>query len=163
MKNLLILVFLMLVFSSSKGQKDKANDKIVYSFVEEWLSSSGSEECALKFLNIHKSYLDTDEAKNFFFEWFASFCQVIKGEIEKSNGEYQIIKHKHNTNNEAIKKFNLSTNDYSGVYYLIINGEVVTSLIVKNSRIISYCVIMVHPNKSRFNRPWLINEALKQE
>jgi hypothetical protein len=157
-RNLILLCYLFFVIPAL-GQQVQTDEHLVDSFVKEWIESSGSEDCALKYLDIHTSYVQDEEKKKLFFETFSLFGKTFKEEINKNDGKYQLIAHKTNNENDLIKKFNLKTVDYSGVYYLIVNGKIITSIIIKEGRIVSYCVIFVHPDKGRFEKPWYINEA----
>jgi hypothetical protein len=157
MRNLILLFCLFFVFSSSM-KKAQTDEQIVNAFVKEWIDTSGSEACALKYLNIHESYLQEGEKKKFLFEWFSSIGKVYKEEILKNNGKYQIIAHENNKENDLIKKFNLKTDDYSGVYYFIIGGKVIAPIIVKEGRIISFSTVWIHVNVNQFNKPWFINQ-----
>ena len=158
MRNLLFFCFLFCAIAGS-GQGNQDNERIVNLFVQEWLSSAGSEDCALKYLEIHASYLQDSEKKRFFFEWFSLFSKTIHEEIIKNNGKYQIIPHQNNQENKIIKEFNLITDDYAEVFYLVANNKVVTSIILKDGKIISYCPML--NQGSKINRAWFINKPIK--
>lgn len=118
------------------GQNHQDEEKLVKLFVKEWLASNGSKECADKFLDIHDSYLNNKDKRDFLFSWFSLFCKNINEEINRNKGLYQIVSHQ--DNNITIKEFNLKLVDYSGVYYLQSGNKILTNLIVKNKKIISF-------------------------
>jgi hypothetical protein len=157
MRNLLLLFSLFFVFPSL-GQNHQSDEQIVNSFVKEWIGTSGSEVCALKYMNIHESQLQDEEKKRLFFLTFSFIGNLLKDEIMKSDEKFQIISHENNKGNDMIKKFNLKTDDYSGVYYLIIDGKVITPIIVKEGRIVSYSQVWIHVDINKFNKPWFINQ-----
>jgi hypothetical protein len=157
MKNLLFLISLLFLFSSA-GQKAQTDEQLIRAFVTEWIDTSGSEGCALKYLNIHESYLQ-GENKKFLFEWFSLIGKFYKEEIHKNSGKYQILAHEANPENDSIKRFNLKTDSYSGVYYLIVGGKIVAPIIVKEGKIISFSTVWIHVNVNEFNKPWFINRA----
>ena len=134
-------------------------NNLLNSFVKDWIVSSGSEDCAIKYLEIHKSQIHDKEKKKIFFEWFSYLSKFLNEEIAKNNGSFQIISHQNNQENKMIKEFNLITENYDGVFYVITGNKVVTSVIVKNDKIISFCPILNQGNK--INRPWFINEPIK--
>lgn len=158
MRNLSLFFCLFYVITAS-GQGSQTDEQLVNSFVKKWMESAGSEDCALKYLEIHDSYLQDSEKKKFFFEWFSSFSKTINEEIIKNNGKFQIIPHKIDDENKMIKEFNLVLDDYTGVFYLIINSKVVTDIIVKNGKIISYCPMLNQGDKK--NRAWFVNKPIK--
>lgn len=157
MKNMFLIICFVVTFSASE-QKEQTDQQLVNSFVKDWIKSDGSKECALKYLEIHKSYLQDEKKKKFLFDVFSTFAKTYKEAIDKNGGKYQILAHKGNEENESIKKFNLKTDDYSGVYYLVYGDKVLNSIIVKDGRIISFSVAFVHRNMGRFNIPWFINQ-----
>jgi len=158
MRNL-IFSFCLCVVVTGSAQTKQTDVQFVNSFVKEWIESIGSEDCALKYLEIHNSYLQNIEKKKFFFEWFSLFSRTINQEIIKNNGNYQIIPHVNPDKNAMIKEFNLIADDYSGVFYLIIGDKVVTDIIVKDSKIISYCPVLNQGKK--INKAWFVNRPLE--
>ena len=149
----LILIF---IFFSISAQNDQNNERVANSFIKEWIESNGSKECAAKYLAIDKTYIQDSKKNKFLFEWFSIFGKSIKDEINKGSGNYKIIAHEKNAKMDLIKEFNLETDDYSGVYYLVVGGKVINSIVVKNGKIISYCPLM--NQGSKINKPWFINE-----
>lgn len=131
-------------------------------FVKEFLDSSGSKDCAMKYLNIDSSYFKDEEQKKFFFEWFAAYSLEMKKETMKNNGNYKIISHMDESENNMIKKYNLETDDYSGVFYLITGDKIATSIIIKNRKIISYCPLL-NLGRADLSVPWFINEPFVQK
>lgn len=152
----LLLIFSLLFVSTGSNPNERTDQRLANSFVKDWLDSNGSKECALKYLEIDNFYLKSKEKKEFVLEWFSEFGRFLKGEIDKNEGKYQILAHKGNEENESIKKFDLKTDDYSGVYYLVSGNEVLNSIIIKNGKIISYCPVM--KQGSSINQPWFINQ-----
>lgn len=155
MRNLIPIFCLLFVITASCKQV-QTDEQLVNSFVKEWISSAGSKACALKYLNIHESQLQDKAKKKFFFEWFSYISKCLNEEIVKNNGRFLIIPHQNNQENKMIKEFNLITDDYGGVFYVVTDSVVVTSIIVKNGKVISFCPILNQGNK--INRPWFINE-----
>lgn len=158
MRNLIPIFFFLFVITESCKQV-QTDEQLVNSFVKEWISSAGSKACALKYLNIHKSQVQDNEKKKIFFEWFSYVSKFLNEEIAKNNGGFLIIPHQNNEENKMIKEFNLITDDYTGVFYVITDSKVVTSIIVKNGKIISFCTILNQGTK--INRPWFINVPSK--
>lgn len=157
MRNL-ILSFYLLFVTLASGQQVQTDEQLVDSFVKEWINTSGSEECALKYMNIHESQLQNEEKRKLFFQTFSFIGTLLKEEIIKNDVKYQIVAHAKNMDNDYVKKFNLIAEDYSGVFYLVLNNKVILPIIVKEDRIISYSHVWIHVNINKFNKPWYINQ-----
>jgi len=157
MRNLILFFSLLFVITASCKQV-QTDEQFVNSFVNDWISSAGSKACALKYLNIHESQLQDEAKKKFFFEWFSYISKCLNEEIVKNNGRFLLIPHQNNQENKMIKEFNLITDDYGGVFYVVTDSVVVTSIIVKNGKVISFCPIL--NQGSRINRPWFINQPV---
>lgn len=61
-----------------------------------------------------------------------------------------------------IKAYNLETDDYSKVFYLIIGNKIATAIIIKNKKIISYCPHL-RLGRAEINIPWFISEPFVQK
>lgn len=153
MKNLFLFCFVLLTIETY-AQNRQGEEQFVNTFVKEWLASNGSKECAIKFLDIDNRYLNDNEQKDLLFSWFSLFGKNINEEINRNKGIYQVIPH--SCDNSIIEKFNLKIADYSGVYYLVSRDKILTSIVVKNNKIISFCPMLNQGTKT--NKAWLINE-----
>lgn len=151
-------VFICIFISSAVYcQASETEEKLVEDFISNVVSTSDFKTCVSDFLKVHDSYFSNGKIKPFFLDCLFSYIKEIKGEIEDNKGEYKILCHEDNLSNNIVIDFNLKVNDYSGVYYLVLNNKIITNFIVKDSKIVSLCTSLSDVQGHR--KPWLLDKA----
>ncbi len=140
------------------GQNYQADQKIIDSFLNKICTSTDSTGKLLEYLDLHNSYLREKKSEVLFLELFHLYCNEIKV-VMGNNPRYKIISHKDNEECTLIKEYNLKTNDYTGVYYIVSNDKIISLIIIKNQKIISFCcsLDLIWMDNKKIKWPWLIN------
>jgi len=151
------LFFCMFISVSVFSQTNENEEKILEDFISQVINTTDLNACVYDYLKVDKSYFYDGKLKPFFLDCLSSYIKEIKDEIQNNEGNYKILCHTSNGDNNIILDFKLKVNDYSGVYYLVLNDKVITNLIVKDSKIVSLCTSLFDVQGHR--KPWLLNKA----
>lgn len=143
-----ILLSTLLLFISCVDNTDK-HKKLIQSFVDEVLIN---KENISSYIELN-SELPSNK-KDALEDLMNVNVELLNDVIKKTNGKYKILSH------SEVKGKNIDPNfefdDYSSVYHLIVDKEIITSFILKDDKIVSFSYNMVK-NKTKPRTPLLLN------
>ncbi|WP_147376136.1 hypothetical protein [Ichthyenterobacterium magnum] len=151
MKKIFIIFFCIAIFSCQSQDKNK---ETIIKFINNIVLNSNYDSSDLEYyLDIDKETLEDKNKKDFFISLMDDNIIDIKQKIDKNELNYIIL-----SNKEAIEKgitSNLIYNDYSKVYYVIVENKIITPIIIKNDKIVSFFYGLT--KKENESRPMLLN------
>lgn len=99
-------------------------------------NDTSSEESSLQFLK-----LNMDE---------------IRKSLEACNNNYQIIQHNRITP-DVLGKYVLDYSDHRSIYYIVCDSKVLTHVILKNGKVISFFTKLKKADSQQY-KPWILNQ-----
>ena len=150
MKNILTAIIL-LAAKTLYSQNDEVNiDSFMKNVI---LNKSFKVEGIDKYVTINKEVLNSK--KNELYQILNMNIDDIRKSLDDCGSEYKIVQH-YKLEKKQLSEYRLEYNDYDKVYYVLCNQKIVTSIVIKDDKIVSFFTTLKKFENQNY-KPWLLN------
>ena len=140
-----IITFLLLLSAGTGISQSTDDSKLVTDFFEIIVKKDSTDVGAL-LPYLDYSGIKLERSQDVMIQMITFYAFVVNGWIKDHHGEYKIYPH-HSVANKFTERYSLQYNDLENVYYVVSEDKIVTPIIVKNGKIISFFTGLIQGTK----------------
>ncbi len=145
------LIFIIMSTACNEGVNERQDIDIVKNFVASVVTNDSFDISTIgEYVHAQQTPLD-DAAMQ---EVLSSYISYMRETIGKNSGKYEIVRSDSGDHRKLIEDYDLQYDDTMSTFYLVAGEKLVTHIIVKEGKVISFFTSITKKKRNRY--PWIL-------